>query len=664
MNEKVKEFLKNNIIVFIWAFLFVAFELIGITFAECKPILTSPLYFIIIMGFFLSILLLLRTKIAKAILSGALLIVQGILNVGFVYLYDSNGTYFEWAMFNQRNDAFATIEELHLRTELVVILLALLFLFIVTIVLLFVFYYKDKRRYKPKKSVRVSISIVLIICCLSMLLNPIINATIYNKQSYADRYLYGDATNKYQKHGITANAIYEFFNGTVVDSLMSYDDSGIEEFVYEAEDPLLQTSEYFGISKGNNLVYILVESFEWYVFLQHCTPEQSLQLFPNINKFLSSSVYADSFYSREKTDTAEMLSILGSNPTNKYVNYNFPTNDFSWSLPNMFRESVEDNGNTVKQIKSYHQNSGKFYKRNVMHESMGFDELVSIEDMAEFGLEGSFKWDSWKRQEMTLDSLTLETMKNEMFPATEDGEQFMTFWITYIMHGSYNYNVKFDEAGYYDKLDEVGAYPAGISKKDDYMRTYAASVMDFDKALGIMMDTLEANGQLDDTTIVLFSDHNTYYHNLANYAKDIDTRYNSELFRIPMMIYDEKFVPAYIENEGTNVISKFTTTADLIPTVFDLFGIRSYKNLYFGTSMLVDDVESIIFSRAYGIFVTDKLVCFGINDLLYRSEDLTKEYIEEFKERAEVHLEKLEYIDKIMNTDYFKYNPFKKVINN
>ena len=129
---------------------------------------------------------------------------------------------------------------------------------------------------------------------------------------------------------------------------MDIDDNGIEEFIYNDGDTYLATSEYHGISKRNNLIYILVESFEWYAFLERCTEEQSRVLYPNLNKFLQDSVYASSFYAREKTDTAEMLALLGSNPTNKYTNYDFPKNTFSWALPNMFRDSVEKSGNNVK----------------------------------------------------------------------------------------------------------------------------------------------------------------------------------------------------------------------------------------------------------------------------------------------------------------------------
>lgn len=657
MKSRFKEFCKKNILVFVYAVLAISFELVSIAFIGCYPFLTKPLYAALIFGILLSVLFLMRNTIMKAIFSCIFLTLQLVLDIGFVYLYDSNGTFFEWAMMNQRDDAFGTIEDLSLRWGLVATLCILLVGFIILTIILFKKVYKQDYKYKATKPTRAVIGVLLSVCALFMVLNPVINGINDSKLSYIDRFLYGEGDNKYQQLGITANAVYEFFNGTVVNSAIDYDLDGLEEFLFEGDDIYLNTSEYFGISKGNNLVYILVESFEWYAFLYNCTREQSLELYPNLNKFLGNSIYADSFYSREKTDTAEMLALLGGNPSNKYINYDFPTNSYPWSLPNMFRESVEASGNTVKQIMSFHQNTGSFYNRNELHESLGFDELIDIEDMAEYGVSNTWDEGSFVG-ERTRDSEVIEKMRDVMFPKTEAGEQYMTFWITFSMHGYYNERETFKEMGYYDKLDEVGAYPAGNGVKADYLRTYAAAVMDLDRAVGLMMEKLEANGQLDNTTIVMFADHNTYYNNLSYYAKDIEERYNSELYRIPFMIYDTKLKAAYEENEGTNVISKFTTTSDMLPTILDMFGIKGYKNLYFGTSMFVDGIESIIFSRAYGIFVTDKLICYSVKNLLYTSEGFTDEDLADFEVRAKIHLEKLEYLDKIYYNDYFKTHEY------
>jgi len=663
MKEKFLQFLDKNISVFIFIILSFAFECLGIAYVGCKPIIYNCLYTLVIIGFVASICFLCRTKTAKLVICSVFLSIQIVANIGFIFLYDSNGTFFEWAMLSQRTDAAGTIEDLNLRWELLAILIGILLAFIISTIILNIKRKNISKTYPRKngKAVKIFSIIMIFVCGFSMVGTPIFSNLSNNSKTYAEIYLYGDTSNKYQELGITANAVYEMFKGTLVDSQKTFPNDGVEDFVFNCENPLLETSKYNGISKDNNLIVILVESFEWYTFLQdygHITKEQSLQLYPNLNKFLSETVYANNFHAREKTDTSEMLSMIGSNPTGKYINYDFENNSYPWSLPNLFKNEVIKQGNNLKQVKSFHQNTGSFYNRNTVHSSMGFEDFISIEDMAEYGVINTWNEEDFKG-ERNLDSETIQKLQNEMFPLTSENEQYMTFWLTFSMHGYYEERQTFRDQGYYDRLDEIGVFPKGISKKDDYLRTYAAAVLDLDKAIGIMMAKLEANNQLENTTIVMFSDHNTYYNNLSYHAKGIEERYNSELYRIPFMIYDQKLKQAYEADNNNSAITKFTTTADIIPTVLDLFGIKGWKNLYFGTSMFVEDVESIIYSRAYGIFVTDKLICYGAGDLIYKCEGFTDEDFESFIARAEKHLKKLEILDAIYYTNYFKDHEFK-----
>ncbi len=661
MLRKIRDFFVDNLIVFLYVIFAFAIELISITFVGCKFYLAKPWYTLCLFSTFTFTVFLCKNRLAQIIVSSILLLAQVVLNVGFVYLYDSNGTFFEWAMVNQRDDAKGIIEDLRLNGKLIAILTTITVIYIAGCILLKLFLFKKETKRTFSKPTIIVSSLVCALTVVGTVLTPTIHGAQNSKLSYIDRYLYSDATNKYQQMGITSNALYELFNGTITDAAVKIDSKGIEDFVYNQENPLLETSEYFGISQGNNLLYILAESFEWYPFLgEYCTKEQSKILYPNLNKLLDNSVYADNFYAREKTDTAEILALIGSNPTKKYVNYAYENNTYPWALPNMFRQSVEASGNNIKHIKSFHQHVGTFYNRNDLHDNLGFEEFVDVVAMKKYGvdnywLEGEFKG------ERTLDSDTIGKIKDVMIPETLNDEQFMSFWLTYSMHGHYEERRSLAAQGYYEAFDELGVFPKGLGKKSDYLRTYAAAVMDFDKALGMIFDRLEQTNQLEKTTIVIFADHNTYYNNLSYHAKHISERHNSELYRIPFIIYDQKLKAAYETKKGTNKITKFTTTADIIPTVFDIFGIKGYENLYFGSSMLVDDIESIIFSRAYGIFITDKLICYGANNLIYKSPSYKKADYDSFISRAEVHLNKLQYLDKIYYNDYFKTHTLKAI---
>ena len=181
------------------------------------------------------------------------------------------------------------------------------------------------------------------------------------------------------------------------------------------------------------------------------------------------------------------------------------------------------------------------------------------------------------------------------------------------MHGSYVERVTMKK--YLEKMDSLNVYI-----DDDHLRNYLSYVMDFDAALGIMMDDLSNKGLLDNTTIILFSDHNAYMSNLTYNVKDIkiteyDNKNYTDLYRVPLMIYDSN-----IEHQ---VINKFTTTYDIAPTILDMFGINHYTNLYYGTSIFNEE-DSVLYSKAFDIFMADGLYFSNINNLLFRRRSINR----------------------------------------
>ena len=676
----MKAFLKDNISVWIWTALAIFVELFSVSFTDCKPFLTAPAYALGLWFFFLLILLLIPNRIAKIVLTSFFLLGQIAICVGFIFLYESNGTFFDFSMIHMRNDAFGTIEDLSLNWVHFSVCITLWVSFLTAMILLEVLYFKKHKNehFKAKKQYNIPVAIVmsLMLVCLSVV--PIYDGVIQGQNSYQNL-LFNQKESKYQSKGITANAFYEMVGGAFSNKV-SYKDVSVVDKALSSENENLYTatSEFKGMSEGNNLIMLMVESFDWYPLTLYYDAETINEIYPNISSFMRESIVLDNHYTREKTDTSENNALLGSNPTGKYVNYDFENNKYPYSLVNMFKNKYP---NVVAN--AFHQNDGSFYNRKKLFASYGFDHFYDIDDMKEFGVTNEWNESSFKG-ERTRDSETMYHMVETMFPTDE---QFLTYWLTFAMHGYYvernNFaNFAFEdqhgqsyEGGYYGYFDAKGIFPEGKGKKADYLRTYAAALKDFDVALGIMMDYLGENNLLDHTTIFIYSDHNTYYNNLARYGKGIDALYNSELYRIPAMIYDQKLAAAYRASAGDDAVkvvygndnnedskcltlSKFTNTIDFIPTIFDIFNIKGYHDLYPGTSVFVEDVESIIYSRAYGIFVTDKLICYSANNLLYTCEGFTEEDRQDFITRAQEYLRIKEITDKIFYSNYFKSHQY------
>lgn len=644
--KKVVGYISNNIIVLVYGIISFALELLSLIFFDCSAYIIHPIFPILLWVSILLALILLRNKKLKAVYSFFILLVQCFLILGSNYLFLSNGTVFERSMLKQRNDAYATIEQFYLDSGLLftcIILLACFFIFIII-------YLRHCRRsgklmINYKKRNRFFMVVADLVLVTSLFLTPISDNLSSTSTNY-ETLLY-KSINSYQKLGVSGNFIYEILHGADSSIVDISDLSNLDSIIYSKR---CETSKYNGISRGNNLIMILAESFEWYP-LEMYSKEVTTKVYPNLSKLMDGSVISNSFYSREKTDTAEALTLIGSNPTGKYVHNDFAGNSYPYSLPNLFCQQATTEGDEDVIIRSYHQNNGSFYNRSNAHKSFGFEELIDINDMEKFGVVNTW---STSQRERTLDSLTINAMKNEMFPS---GHRFFTDWITFSTHGFYNERKNLSE--YYNKFDSLSVFTKG-DKYMNYLRTYAATVADLDKAIGIMFDDLKKKGLLDTTTIVIVSDHNTYYNGLSNYAKNIDSEFNKELYRVPMIIYDQKLTATMNESGESRTISKFTTTSDVIPTILDLFGIPAWDNLYLGSTIFNKDKESIIYSRAYNIFISDKYIGYSLNDLRYEASDATKHTKADFEARALTHLSKLAITDKIFYSNYFfnhKYKP-------
>ena len=423
----------------------------------------------------------------------------------------------------------------------------------------------------------------------------------------------------------------------------------IEDFIYKkvSDDNVPR----FGQAKGYNVVTILAESFEWFSFMRdesafpngHKADEQILrQLYPNLYEFYDHSVAMTNFHSREKTDISENLSVVGNYPLDYYLNYDYPQNNIAYSLPN-----VMDDLYGVSSV-SFHNGTNTFYNRNVyLPGAVGFDSFVSSEQMA-----GEFMTDYTEVNELNLDSEMIAACKEQMFPTDR---RFNTYITTITTHGQYSYRENLEK--YYDIIDSYGILPLSdeldtASQNANTFRYYVAAAMELDRAVGMITDYLDEKGLTDNTLIVIFGDHNTYYQSLSNYVKDIylntETDKNvTDLYRVPLMIKIGK------GEESTVTVDKFTCTADILPTIMSLLGIRYYENLYYGHSVFSDE-ESVLYSRAYDVFMTDKIYFSTLNNIKYISPDVDKTYYDGIEQRSIRLLEKISFVNRIFAGDFFR----------
>lgn len=645
--KKIKKWIiKNNIVViyFVYAILI---EMIGVFAVEKNPFMTKPF---ISLGFLITITaiaLIIKSNLKRFIFCSIFLVLQAVLDMSFVVIYDMTGQYFDYGMLNLRNDAFGILESIPM--NFIAFYSAMFFC------VFFVIYsmrIMRKQKYVENSKSEKYCYIGLIIAGIA-----IMSVTLYSYNSTkVDKYhkiLYNKQKGNYSSYGIIGNVINEFSKGLIFNTFEGLSEEDIDSFIY---DEVSEESDNFGISKDKNVVVVLVESFEWFSMINSeeypnglgLSEEDLEYLFPNLTKFYNESVVMSNFHSKEKTDISETISILGSYPTDAYINYDFKENTIPYTVPNILRAQE---GEDI-QIRSFHDGFKTFYNREQTHKIFGFESLTDMYDMYDISDElvksgeasEPTMHDYMSNGERNLDSEMIRTCRDMMFPADK---RFYTYITTITMHGLYYERENL--APERKKLLEVYKVKDEEDEMEQVMINYVTTVMEFDEALGNMMGDLEDKGLLKDTIIVLFGDHNAYYQQLSNYAKDIDgydtDKYYTDLYKVPFMLYDS--------NLGHQVVDKFTCTSDIAPTIMDLLGIRYYSNMYYGHSVFSDE-ESVLYSRAYGFFAGEGVVAQSLRSILYKSDTVTPEYMDYFESQAKILVEKIKYCDQLFYRDYFK----------
>ncbi len=722
----MKKFLKSNVLVWIYFALAMLIELVAVFVTSDKFYIRSPYIFLLIQFLIMLVLLTIISNKIRHIIASCLLIFFMILDLVFIVIFEMTETIFDYGMFNLRNDGMAILESVPINFTF----FAISMLAITTFIIFGGRYVKYAEKPMVIKWYAIP-SILVVIAGLSTTLY--LNNRNFEEDVQAKLYRSSEAS--YCEYGVVGNFLNEFVKGTFFSEVDLGDEQQLEDFIY---DEVYATN--FANSENYNVVTILVESLEWHGFMQDfdlfanghninysqyqdengntfTSAEDVLRvLYPNLYKFYDSSIVLSNFYSREKTDISENISFLGSYPTNVYINYDFPYNTMSSTLPSVLKTLDED-----ITCNSFHNGSYTYYNRNKELISAGFDSYTATDQMKK--MDGFTDYSA--KGERNLDSEMIKVCADKMFP---EDQRFYSYITTITMHGQYTYRNNLKK--YYDKLSDYGITTKGGDSYEAFNHNnfyyYSACVMEFDTALGVVLDELASrhvNGDpenetlLDNTIICLFGDHNTYYSSLSNYVKDIDKPSNSKnytnLFRVPCMIKypdmdklttylnttlidelatemmsqdsdldlitakdlaSEQINNRYqvsVNKNGTQIlVKKFMCTADIVPTLFDLCGINVYGNMYFGHSVF-EWQESVLYSRAYDMFITDNMYFVSLNNIKYMRKDNpllnndpalkyadikgydSEEHLIEVEVEAKKLLEKLSVCNRIFYNDYF-----------
>lgn len=313
-------------------------------------------------------------------------------------------------------------------------------------------------------------------------------------------------------------------------------------------------NNYTGLLKDYNLITICAESFcPWFI---------SEELTPTLYKLSHTGILFENYYGtfQSVTTNGEYTMCMGLYPdmsrTKTDSSFNVAgTNYLPFCL-----------GNALKGM-GYHDYIGDFYNRNITHANMGYTFKA-----ADSGLAMKIDWPS----------SDLEMMEASIDDYINSGEPFHAYYMTFSGHYQYNW----DNAMSAKNRDAVKDLPYS-----EPVKAYIACNLELEYALEYLMQRLEEAGVADKTCIVLTNDHYPYgltedeYNELA--GQTLDTTF--EKYRNSFICY----VPGLSENI---VVDEYCSTADILPTLLNLFGVDYDSRLLAGTDVLSSGLHVAVLS--------------------------------------------------------------------
>ena len=137
----------------------------------------------------------------------------------------------------------------------------------------------------------------------------------------------------------------------------------------------------------------------------------------------------------------------------------------------------------------------------------------------------------------------------------------------------------------------------GFTSTDSAMACIRNLVYDTDEMIRLLIERLKEDNKLDNTVLVMVSDHYMYGYSNVNKKKKIDNKYL--LQHTPFIIWGSNINHVDVDN--------MVDTADILPTVLNLFGISYDPNYYVGEDAFSNDRDNYIYFSSDDYFDGEKL---------------------------------------------------------
>lgn len=360
---------------------------------------------------------------------------------------------------------------------------------------------------------------------------------------------------------------------------------------YYISQEITDKNDYTGFFKDKNLIVIMMESTNNIVINE--------EYYPNLYKLYSEGwAWENSYSPRNSCSTGnnEMSGMVSLYTINNSCTANiYKNNVYPYSLFNLFN-------NADYTTTSYHNYTEQYYARSVIHPNMGSGHYYGVQEL---GIPYSNVYQEWPSDVELVE---------KMLDITSEQEKFMVWLTTVSAHQPYT------------NSSELGNKYLDLFSSTNYntsLKRYMSKLKEFDNAIGALLKGLEEQNKLNDTVIVLYSDHYPYGLTTATLNSYFDYNVNSQygVDKTPFIIYNP--------NIQAQKFDEYTTYMNIVPTIANLFDLDYDPRFYAGKDILSSNYENrVIFAdgswkdkKAFYNASTGKIVYNNPNDT-YTNEEI------------------------------------------
>ena len=354
---------------------------------------------------------------------------------------------------------------------------------------------------------------------------------------------------EYNKIDIDFESLIEKENNSTVKNMHKYFSSVVPS----------EKNKYTGLFKGKNLIFITAEAFDTIAIDKDITP--TLYKMAN-NSYIFTNYYQPLY--PVSTSDGEYMNLTSLIPKEGVWSF---YKSSKISMPMGFGTMFKNEGYTSY---GFHNHTYKYYDRHLSHPNIGLSYIGCGN-----GLEKKMNCKRWPNSDYEMIEATTDYYLNDEKP-------FATYYMTVSGHLNYNFYGNSMSARNKNKVKNL--------KYSDAIKAYYAAQIELDKAMELLLKKLEEKGVLDDTLIIMGPDHYPYglTKKQMNEVSNIDRSDKFENYHTTLIMYNPSI-------EKT-VIDKTISGLDLLPTIYNLYGIEFDSRLLMGRDIFSDSEHIVILS--------------------------------------------------------------------